>query len=106
MTELASAEVAELVERPNGVATFVVRGIECIIPLDGVVDIGEEVARLDKQLAKLQKDVSSLEKRLSNKGFTDKAPADVVDGFREKLDTAKLRFDTLAASRARLAEAL
>ncbi len=106
MTELASAEIAELTERPAGVATFVVRGVECIIPLDGVVDIGEEVARLDKALAKLEKDVSSLEKRLSNKGFTDRAPADVVDGFREKLAAAKLRYDTLAASRARLAEAL
>ena len=106
LDDLASASVGELVTRPKAVATAVVRGVELVIPLDGVVDISAEVQRLDKVLGRVDKDVSQLERRLSNKNFVDRAPDEVVAEVREKLAAAVGRRDTLRASRERLAEAL
>jgi valyl-tRNA synthetase len=106
LSELASVTVEALVERPRGVAAFVVRGAECVIPLVGIVDLAEEVARLGKVLVKVDKDVEQLQKRLENPAFADRAPPEVVGEVREKLEAAIARRDTLRASRDRLSEAL
>ena len=106
LDDLAGVQVEALVTRPAGVATAVVRGVECAIPLEGVVDFAEELKRLDKVLAKADKDVGQLEKRLANPRFAEKAPANVVAEVRDKLEAAVARRATLQASRARIAEAI
>ena len=55
---------------------------------------------------KVDKDVQQLERRLSNEGFTKRAPAEVVDEVRSKLEQAKIRQEKLHASRSRIAEAI
>jgi valyl-tRNA synthetase len=104
--DLARSTLKPLVERPRGFATAVVRGCECAIPLQGIVDFTDEVKRLDKVLAKVEKDAVDLERRLANSGFVERAPVEVVDEMRAKLETAVKRRDTLRGSRQRLAEAL
>ena len=104
--DLARIKLVHTAEAPKASATGVVSGATLVIPLAGVVDISAEVARLDKVLAKSDKDVAQLEKRLSNKGFVDRAPPEVVDEVREKLEAALARQKTLRTSRDRLAEAL
>jgi valyl-tRNA synthetase len=99
---LVNAEVVHAAERPTAVAVAVARGVELAIPLEGVIDLDEERARLDKELVKLDKDVLDLEKRLSNRAFVDRAPADIVAGFQEKLDASRARQAALRASRDRL----
>ncbi|MCA9495159.1 MAG: class I tRNA ligase family protein, partial [Myxococcales bacterium] len=89
-------------EVPSFAATGVVSGHKLVIPLEGVVDRDAERSRLDKELTKVVKDVDQLERRLANPGFVDRAPAEVVQEFRDKLDAARQRKDTLAAARARL----
>ena len=91
---------------PRASATGVVRGRKLVIPLEGVVDLSAEVARLDKVIAKADKDVSELEKRLANPSFVDRAPVELVDEVRGKLAAAASRRDTLRTSRSRLADAL
>ncbi len=99
------ARVVDIAEggRDGVCATAVVRGRELYIPLEGVIDIAAERARLDKELARSDKDIGALEKRLGNAGFVAKAPAKVVDGFRAKLETARERRAALAAARENLA---
>jgi valyl-tRNA synthetase len=101
--ELAGVSVERLTERPRGAATAVVQGVECVIPLEGVVDFQAEIDRLDKELAKADKDIGQLEKKLANKGFVDRAPEHVVQDFRDKLTAASARRETLRASRDRMA---
>jgi valyl-tRNA synthetase len=103
--DLANVTVAPFEARPRGFATAVVRGVECLIPLEGVVDFGDEVKRLDRALVKVDKDVTDLGKRLSNQEFVGRAPAEVVAELRGKLEGAIARRDTLRASRQRLSEA-
>jgi valyl-tRNA synthetase len=85
--------------------TAIVRGQPLYIPLEGVIDIGEEIQRLNKELARSEKDISSLEKRLGNPGFTDRAPPQVVEEFATKLDSARDRWARLSEARALLAGA-
>ena len=63
--------------------------VQVLIPLTGVVDVDALRAKLEKDLAKSEGEVKSFTGRLSNKGFTDKAPADVVQGARDTLAEAE-----------------
>jgi len=55
------------------------------IYLLGAVDAEKEKARLEKEISNLEKIIASAEVRLTNKEFTDKAPAEIVKKEKEKL---------------------
>ncbi|NJL47255.1 MAG: hypothetical protein HC929_06855 [Leptolyngbyaceae cyanobacterium SM2_5_2] len=63
--------------------------VQVLIPLTGIVDIDALRAKLEKDLAKIEAEIQSLSGRLSNPGFVDKAPAEVVQGAREALAEAQ-----------------
>lgn len=64
--------------------TAVVTGAELILPLEGLINIEEEIARLKKEYDKLNKEVERVQKKLNNQGFIAKAPAKVVEEERAK----------------------
>lgn len=59
------------------------------IPMMELVDKEKELARLQKEKDTAQKEVQSLTGRLNNDGFVQKAPAQVVQDIRDKLEKAK-----------------
>ncbi|MEX2182790.1 MAG: valine--tRNA ligase [Gemmatimonadaceae bacterium] len=71
---------------PAGAAAHAVlaSGLELVLPLEGMVDVGKECARLRGELDGLAKQLDALRGRLGNASFTDKAPAAVVDAERAK----------------------
>ncbi|WP_347310681.1 valine--tRNA ligase [Defluviimonas sp. SAOS-178_SWC] len=71
---------------PKGAITVAVEGGSFAIPLEGVIDIAEEKARLSKALEKLEKDLNGLKGRLANPKFVESAPEEIVEETREKLD--------------------
>lgn len=73
----------------------VVHGAEVILPLKGVLDIADELARLDKEIARLHSEVARAEKKLDNPGFVGKAPAAVVEAEKEKVVNYKLDLETV-----------
>ncbi len=66
-------------------ATALAGEMELLIPMAGLIDLNAEKQRLEKEIVKLQRDCDLSEKKLSNPGYTDKAPAEVVQNEREKL---------------------
>ncbi len=52
---------------------------EVFIPLEGVIDLEEQVKRLEKDLAKSEKELQKLEKKLSNPKFISNAKPEVVE---------------------------
>jgi valyl-tRNA synthetase len=67
------------------------------LPLAGLIDIAQEVARLEKELANLNAEVQRVEKKLANEGFVAKAPAKVIEEERAKMnDYAEKRDKVLA----------
>jgi len=61
--------------------------VQVLIPVK--VDVEALRAKLEKDLAKAEKEIQSLNGRLGNKGFVDKAPANVVQGARDALAEAE-----------------
>lgn len=52
--------------------------------MDELVDREKELARLTKEKERLEGEIKRVEGKLNNKGFTDKAPAAVVEEERKK----------------------
>jgi valyl-tRNA synthetase len=69
---------------PADAVTGVVEGAEIFIPLEELVDIEKEIERLEKERVKLEKELERVSNKLSNKGFLEKAPEDVVEAERNK----------------------
>ncbi len=81
---------------PKGCITIAVDGGSFALPLADVIDVKEEIARLEKSLGKLAKEVGGLRGRLNNPKFVESAPEEVVTEARENLalredEEAKLR---------------
>ena len=58
---------------------------ELYLPLEGLLDLEEERARLDRELATLGAERARAEAKLANPAFLEKAPAPVVAKARERL---------------------
>ena len=74
----------EDVEAPSDAVTSVITGAEIYLPLAGLINIEDEIARLEKEAEKLQQEVDRVEKKLSNEKFVAKAPTAVVEAERAK----------------------
>lgn len=92
-----SAELAS----PDKAMTAVVTGAELFLPLAGLIDIAQEVARLEKEMQTLIGEVTRIEKKLSNEGFIAKAPAKVIEEEKAKMADYADKRDKVVA---RLAE--
>ncbi|HRP10726.1 MAG TPA: valine--tRNA ligase [Terricaulis sp.] len=86
-------------EAPKGSVTFVLDGATVALPLEGVVDLPAEAARLSKEIGKLESEIAKMEAKLGNKDFVARAPEEVVEELRERREDA-------AASLAKLKHAL
>jgi valyl-tRNA synthetase len=71
--------------------------LRLLIPLAGLVDIGEEVARLNKQLERERKGLAQAEKKLANERFVQNAPAEVVEKERQRLEEHRSKVAELGA---------
>ena len=89
---------------PKGAITVSVEGGRFSIPLAGIIDIGEEKARLNKTIEKLQKELGGLRGRLKNPNFVASAPPEVVEESREKLALGDEEIEKLSKALSRLAE--
>ncbi|WP_321362654.1 valine--tRNA ligase [uncultured Celeribacter sp.] len=89
---------------PKGAITISVAGGTFALPLEGVIDIAEEKARLEKALGKLAKELGGLRGRLNNPKFVESAPEEVVTEAQENLSAREEEEGKLKAALARLSE--
>ena len=80
-------------ENKDGIAynaiSIMGKGIELYMPFEDLVDLEEEIQRLNKEKEKLEAEVLRGEKMLSNPGFTSKAPETKINEEKEKLANYK-----------------
>ena len=72
------------------------------MPMNELVDIDKELARLAKEIEKAEKNIAGLKGKLSNENFVSRAPENVVNAEREKLSKAESLLQQLKESEARL----
>lgn len=105
VTKLARiASLEEVAELPKGSITVAVEGGSFGLPLEGVIDIAVERARLEKTLAKAEKERAGIEGRLKNPKFVASAPEEVVTEARENSTLLADEIARLSGAVARLRE--
>ncbi|WP_137226131.1 valine--tRNA ligase [Shewanella sp. MEBiC00475] len=85
LAKLETITILEEGETAPMSSTQLVGNMELLIPMAGLIDVGAEMARIDKQLEKLAQEIARIEGKLSNQGFVAKAPAAVIDKERAKM---------------------
>lgn len=68
--------------KPDKSATAMFQEISVHVLLEGLIDFGEEQKRLRKTIDKTEREVEGLNRKLSNRGFLDKAPPEIVADVR------------------------
>ena len=58
---------------------------ELFLPLDGLIDVEAEKARLEGQLEKISKEIEKAGAKLNNPKFTERAPEDVLQEAKDRL---------------------
>ncbi len=93
---------AQLEHKPEQSISLLADSVEIYLPLAGMVDIGQELERLDKEIAHAQQEVARLQGKLANESFVTRARPEVVEKEREKLATQVERIEKLRARRLEL----
>ncbi len=87
LARLSSIEIGA--GAPEGSVTLTLDDCEINLPLKDIIDIAAERARLSKAVGKTDKEINGLEKKLANQGFLAKAPEEVVEEQRHRLEAAR-----------------
>lgn len=96
-----SLEISADVAAPKLAMTQIISGTEVYVPLEELIDLDEEIARLQGDLKKFAGEVKRAEGKLGNEKFVNNAPEAVVAEEREKLADWQAK---LAATESRLEE--
>lgn len=76
--------VASEVEAPKLAKTAVIPGAQIFVPLTELVNVDDELEKMEKEEKRLEDEVARCEKKLANKGFVGHAPEAVVNKEKEK----------------------
>jgi valyl-tRNA synthetase len=84
-------------------ASAVVGELKLLVPLEGLVDLGAERARLDKEIKRVDAELGKSRNKLASDTFVQNAPPAVVEQERQRLLDWGMQRDALATQRAKLA---
>ena len=90
-------------EKPMS-ATALVGEMELLVPMAGLIDKEAELARLDKEIDRKQRDREKTEGKINNPSFVEKAPEEVVQKERDKLQDLDFALEKLNEQRLSIAE--
>jgi valyl-tRNA synthetase len=90
--------------KPKFASSAVVNGSEIFVPLEGLIDLGAERGRLEKEIARLQQAIESISRKLGTASFVERAPKEVVEREREKLTSFKMSVEKLQGNLSQLLE--
>ena len=85
-------------EKPDNAASFLVETTEYFIPLLGMIDVEEELKKLEADLTYQEGFLQSVLKKLGNEKFVNNAPAKVIEMERKKQADAESKIAALKES--------
>ena len=102
LTRLASLTIIESGEVPTGAASFIHSDMEIYIPLEGLIDVEQEMAKLHKAKTKLEKQFKQTSGKLRNEKFLANAPEEIIAKEKDKLIEFQSKLDKIAETMTRL----
>ena len=103
LIKMGNLEMIDLVEeKPAGAASFIAGSVEYCIPLEGNINVEEELKKLEKDRAYYEGFLATVRKKLSNERFVASAPEKVVAMERKKEQDALSKLEAISASIAAL----
>lgn len=85
-------------DRPKASASMATTHTEIYIPLEGLIDLGEQVSKINKEIEKTQKELDGVQKKLENDNFISRAPDHVVFEVKQKASDLGEKLDSLKLS--------
>jgi len=86
LTNLEELKIEVNLKKPEQSAVGICKNCVVYVPLGDLVDPKEEILKLNKRLKEIEGFIIGIETKLSNKAFTNKAPANIVNHEKSKLD--------------------
>ncbi len=100
MTRLESLKVDNA--PPQGSVTSVAAGAAIGLRIADLIDVEDAAKRIGKELNGLEKDAAATERKLSNEKFLERAPPEVVEENRDRLNQAQIRIEKLEQAKSAL----
>ena len=96
------SEIKQVETKSEGAAAFMVGTTEYAVPLGNLINVEEELKKLEADLKYQEGFLQSVMKKLSNEKFVNKAPANVIEMERKKQADAETKIAALKESIAAL----
>ena len=96
------SEIKQVASKADGAAAFMVGTTEYAVPLGNLINVEEELKKLEADLKYQEGFLQSVLKKLSNEKFVSKAPANVIEMERKKQADAETKIAALKESIAAL----
>lgn len=106
LKKLAKIEGIDILgnEEAPEAALALVGEMKVLIPLAGLIDKDAEIERLSKDISKLELNIGKTRAKLANPGFTDKAPAAVVEKEQQRMQEQEQTLHDLLQQREKMAK--
>lgn len=99
LTHLANLESLTIADasspRPQNALSSALPEVEIFLPLEGLIDVEKETARIHKEIEGKEKDVARLISKLANPQFAEKAPPEIIAKEEGKLAESKTTLEKL-----------
>ncbi len=102
LAKVGSAKVLTETDEAPPVLSALAGTLEVMVPMAGVIDIKNELSRLDKELERMTADQARTSAKLANKNFVDRAPEAVVAKEKIKLEELEAGISSLMAQKSKI----
>lgn len=95
LAKIKNIEFGQNIQRPKNSALAVAGGFEIFLPLEGLIDIEKEKARMLKEISLAKQEIERTEAKLKNKNFIERAPESEIEKIRVRLQDANTKIETI-----------
>ena len=85
-------------KRPSQSCSAIVQGMELYLPLGGLVDLNQEIARMEKRKTEIERLITNVNKKLLNKNFIKKAPEHIINHEKSNLNKLTIEMEKVSSN--------
>ena len=84
LQSIKSLGISEIIDKPGACSSAIVDGNEIYVPLEGLIDVGKEIERINSEINRIEGWLKGVNGKLNNENFVNNAPPAVVENERNK----------------------